>query len=358
MKETQKTIIILSPGFAENEADSTCLPSQQQLVTALSEEFPSIKLIILAFQYPFSNQPYQWNGTTVIPFSGKNKGRLYRLLLWVRVWRQLNVLKKQYTITGLFSFWYGECTLIGKLFGKRNGIKHFTWLLGQDARKGNKYAKLLRPHAGELVALSDFLVEEFEKNYRVRPAHVIPIGIDPRLYPPIPIERDIDIMGAGSLIPLKRYDLLIEVVKALKKTLPHIQAVICGKGEEKNKLASMINEAELQGSITLIGEKSHAEVLQLMQRTKLFLHPSAYEGFGVVCLEALYAGAQVISFCDPKKQPIPHWHIAKDLDEMINLSGQLLHAASIDHDPILAYTMIDTARSVMHLFDHNEIAID
>ena len=115
----------------------------------------------------------------VIPFNGRNKGKLYRLLLWMRVWKQLNVLKKQHELIGLFSFWYGECALIGKLFGKRNRIKHVTWLLGQDAREGNKYVKLLHPHPDELVALSDFTAKEFERNYAVQPAYIITNGIDP-----------------------------------------------------------------------------------------------------------------------------------------------------------------------------------
>jgi len=357
MKDRQKTLIILSPGFAENEADSTCLPPQQQFIHTCTEEFPSVKLIILAFQYPFSNKPYQWRNATVIPFNGKNKSKLYRLLLWMRVWKYLNTLKKQYTITGLFSFWYGECALIGKWFGKRNSIKHFTWLLGQDARKGNKYVAFLQPRPGELVALSDFLVKEFEKNYHTSPAHIIPIGIDPTLYSAMPVERDIDILGVGALIPLKRYGQLIEVVKALKINSPNIRAVICGRGEEKNKLVLMIEKAGLKDSISLIGEKPHKEVLQLMQRSKLFLHPSSYEGFGIVCLEALYAGAQVISFCDPVNEQVPHWHIAKDIDSMITLSEKLLPAIGIDHSPVLPYTIRDTARSVMQLFDHKEAAI-
>ena len=55
-----------------------------------------------------------------------------------------------------------------------------------------------------------------------------------------------------------------------------------------------------------------------MQRTKIFLHTSSYEGFSGACLEALYAGAHVISFCEPMKQKIDHWHIVKDEKEMLD----------------------------------------
>ena len=48
----KNTLIILSPGFAANEEDTTCLPPQQVFVKALNRNFPSLQIIILAFQYP------------------------------------------------------------------------------------------------------------------------------------------------------------------------------------------------------------------------------------------------------------------------------------------------------------------
>ena len=41
MKHDQKTLIILSPGFAKDEADTTCLPAQQVFIKALNKNFPS-----------------------------------------------------------------------------------------------------------------------------------------------------------------------------------------------------------------------------------------------------------------------------------------------------------------------------
>lgn len=355
--QQKKALVILSPGFAENEADSTCLPAQQQFINALNEQFPSVKLVILAFQYPFSNKNYQWNGAWVIPFNGKNKGKLYRFLLWIRVWNELNRLKKQYQLIGLFSFWFGECALIGKWFSKRNQFKHFTWVLGQDAGPGNKYVKWLRPLPDELVAMSDFLSKAFEKNYGIRPAYMIPNGIDPRIFSEQVPERDIDILGVGSLIPLKRYDLFIDIIKELKKQIPFIKAVLCGEGSERMRLALMIAEAGLQESVLLMGEQSHSAVLQVMQRSKVLLHPSSYEGFSGACLEALYAGAHVISFCNPKDAWVRHWHIVDDKDNMIQQALEILLTPDIEHKPVLAYTMNHTAKSIMELFDHIETAI-
>ena len=120
---------------------------------------------------------------------------------------------------------------------------------------------------------------------------MIPLGADPVQFSTQHFERDIDILGAGSLIPLKQYDIYIDVVFELKKKLPCIKTMICGNGPEHDKLRSMIEERDMQSNITLAGEISHDQVLKLMQRSKIFLHPSNYEGYGTVCLEALCAGA-------------------------------------------------------------------
>ena len=200
-------------------------------------------------------------------------------------------------------------------------------------------------------------VKEFEKNYGIRPAHMIPNGIDPRIFSEPVLERDIDVLGAGSLIPLKRYDLFLDIIKELKKQIPFIKAVLCGEGSEKQRLELIISAAGLQESVLLRGEQSHSTVLQLMQRSKVLLHPSSYEGFSGACLEALYAGAHVVSFCNPKDAWVRHWHIVDDKEHMIQQTREILLAPDIDHKPVLPYAMKNTAKSVMGLFNYNETAI-
>ena len=87
MKNMLDTLVILSPGFPENEADTTCLPAQQVFIRALNKEYPGLKIIILAFNYPFTRTAYTWFGNTVIPFAGRNRGKMTRLLVWARAWK-------------------------------------------------------------------------------------------------------------------------------------------------------------------------------------------------------------------------------------------------------------------------------
>ena len=354
MKCDTKTLVILSPGFPKDEADTTCLPAHQIFIRALNKNFPSLKIVILSFQYPFSTSAYNWYGNRVIPFNGMKKRVIAKLFLWRHLRSTLNKLRSENNIVGLLSFWCGECALIGKYFGKRNNLKHFSWVTGQDAKKGNKYIPLIRPQSHELIAMSDFLSKEFHKNYAVQPEHIIPNGIDTSLFQGKVTGRDITILGVGSLIPLKQYDVFINTVKEITRELPDTNAMLCGKGPQQMQLQKLIVHHKLQKNILLTGEKPHAEALRLMQRTKIFLHTSNYEGFSTVCLEALYAGCHVISFMKPMQHDIDHWHIVQTAGEMITRAIRILKDPATVYTAVLPYTMDDSARAIMQLFNYKE----
>ena len=57
-----QTLVILTPGFPENEADTTCLSHLQTFVKALKVVRPHLTIKILTFQYPFFSTTYEWFG--------------------------------------------------------------------------------------------------------------------------------------------------------------------------------------------------------------------------------------------------------------------------------------------------------
>jgi glycosyltransferase involved in cell wall biosynthesis len=350
MKKDQRSLVILTPGFPEDELDTSCLPFLQGLIRTLNKDFSCIKIIVVTFQYPYTSAEYIWNGNTIFSFGGRNKGKLSRRLLWFRVWRKLKRIKKDNNVIGLFSLWLGECAFIGHRFGKRFGIPHHCWIAGQDAKEGNKFVAKIKPSSKELIAISDFIADEFFKNYLIRPVHVIPNGIEPNLFEHVPYQRTIDVLGAGSLIPLKRYDLFVNCIIQTKKRFPAICSIIAGKGPQQSALQRKIHNYDLRNNVFLNGEMEHQNLLLLMQQSKIFLHPSSYEGFSMVCLEALYAGCHVISFCKPMNVNFEHWHIVKTEEEMIQKTLQILSCSNLEHKSVMPYSINETAKAVMNLF--------
>jgi len=350
MSSDKKTLVVLTPGFAKDEADSTCIPTQQSFIRTLNKAYPYINVIILALEYPYSSSKYDWFGNSVFSFNGRNVGGLPRLVLRQRVRRALKKIHAANKIDGLLSFWYGECALAGNEFEKKHHVQHYCWMWGQDARNGNKYVQKIRLAGDRLIALSDFLQMEFQKNYSITPQYVIPPGVDLNQFPKAKSTKDVDILAAGSLIPMKRYDLFISIIAEIKKIFPMVKAVLIGDGPKRKQLENLIKELRLESTITLTGELPHRNVLQWMQRSKIFLHPSSYEGFGIVCIEALCAGTTVISTVKPMNPQIKNWQIASTKEEMIHQAISILQYPDSEHESVVPYTIDQTALRMAELF--------
>lgn len=349
MSSQDKTLIILTPGFPGNEDDSTCLPLHQSFVYTLKKEYPDISVIILSFQYPYFQRSYTWLNTPVISFNGKNRGGIYKQLLRKKILRTIKEFYQPSGNTALLSFWYGECAFVGEEFARKNNLKHFCWLQGQDAKSDNPYPSKVKLKSSRIIALSDFLQDEFKKNHRTRPQYVIPPGIDTQRFSDQKKEKIIDILGTGSLILLKQYDIFLKVIAEIRNEFPAIKVVLTGTGPQREKLEKMIFELELEKNVTLTGQLPYAEVLKTMQQAKVFLHTSCYEGFGMVCLEALYAGARVISFNKPMGTPINNWDIVDSDEDMINRAIEILRDYRSPSGKILPFTIQETVSKMMKL---------
>jgi glycosyltransferase involved in cell wall biosynthesis len=349
MKEKIKTLLIFTPAFSAHEQDNW-LPWLQQTVQAMNNNFPELTIIIFSFKYPCQTSFYTWKNNQVFSFGSKKKNKINTLASRVKIFLAFKKLKKTNAIAGILSVWCGECAYIAKLCAWRASIRHFSWIVGQDARAGNKYVKKMRPVSEQLVAMSDFLQNEFFKNYTVKPAHIIPTGINTTLYNTEFLPKTIDLLGAGSLCRLKQFDVFTDVVNAIKKTLPNVTAVICGDGEEKTTLQNKIAALSLQQNISLQGAMPHTAIIEQMQQSKILLHPSLYEGFSNVCLEALYAGAHVISFTRAMQADIKNWHVVKTKEEMIDKAIALLTNPNTVYEKVMYNSFDDTAKKLVNLF--------
>ncbi|WP_419827812.1 glycosyltransferase [Sphingomonas sp.] len=106
----------------------------------------------------------------------------------------------------------------------------------------------------------------------------------PRAPPSAPL-----VLAAGRLIRQKGFDLLIDAVAAL----PDVRLTIVGDGPERVRLARLIGRRGLAGRVTLAGFAD--DIRPWLDRCRLFVLPSRYEGYGAVIVEALAAGRPVIA---------------------------------------------------------------
>ncbi|WP_156825705.1 glycosyltransferase [Lewinella cohaerens] len=286
-----KHIIWVTPGFAATEQDSQCIPPMQLLAKALMK-VDGLQLHIISLHYPKDNTPYQWHGTQVYPCA--RKGPATKIRTRIAAFRQLTKLLKQYPTALLHSFWMTDACLVTHLANRRFGVNHLVTLMGQDARPGNRYLKLLPSTSMTKVGLSLFHADQFQKTTGSKVDYIIPWGVAAHSISSS-TSKKYDVIGVGSLIPLKQYDYFIDLLVLVKKTIPSFSALLVGDGPERQKLEALATEKGLADNLTFTGALPREEVLSLMAQSKVFLHTSSYESFGFVLVEALQQGAQVVA---------------------------------------------------------------
>lgn len=345
-------VLWITPGFAAHENDSTCIPPMQLLAQQLVRQ--GIDLQIIALEYPFSDAPYRWHGASVFPCNGGNR----RWLKWRTLWRAMH-WGKACILEGfraaqppvVHSFWLGWASGLGERLWRRYGIPHYTTLMGQDVLPQNRkfLYGLDAARAGRLIAVSDFQNTVFGKNAGFRAKHVIPWGVEESEVPQtLPPNRPIDVLGAGSLIPVKNWEKWLNVIALAVRKAPGLRAEIVGDGAERAKLERLAQQLGLGQTVHFAGNQPRPSVLDKMKQSKVLLHTAHYESFGYVLAEAAMNGCRVVG------TPVGALEqFGKTAESEPALADLLLEALqqSILHQPVVLLTMQQTAEAYVKIYE-------
>lgn len=105
------------------------------------------------------------------------------------------------------------------------------------------------------------------------------------------------VIAAGSLVPRKGFDRLIQAFAPLVPEHPDWQLHIYGKGGERAKLLRLIDELGVAGNVALRG--FDAAYTEQLRNASIYALSSHYESFGMVIIEAMGAGVPVLAFDCP-----------------------------------------------------------
>ncbi|MEH7884032.1 glycosyltransferase [Bacillus sp. JJ1609] len=97
-------------------------------------------------------------------------------------------------------------------------------------------------------------------------------------------EGQINILTVGRLVPVKSYDLAIEVAKLLKNSNYKFKWFIIGEGPERKTLEKLISSYDLNEHIVLLGKKLNP--YPYMKNCDIYVQTSIKEGFGLTVCEA------------------------------------------------------------------------
>jgi glycosyltransferase involved in cell wall biosynthesis len=103
-----------------------------------------------------------------------------------------------------------------------------------------------------------------------------------------------DFNYSGRMDKNKQLDVLIRSVSALVSSHPAITMVFVGDGPERKNLEDLTTELGLEQNISFVGNQTYARIPYYLNRSKVFVMSSAFEGLPVAMLEALSCGLPVV----------------------------------------------------------------
>ncbi len=340
-----KHILWLTPGFAADEADSSCIPPLQLLAEALQSS-GRFHLHIVTLHFPYKIAPYAWKGLTVYPCAAS--ARQPKLFTWFRALAHARKLIKQYPIEAIHSFWLNDAALVGQWLSRAYRLPHTVTLMGQDARPSNAYLRLFSLKKMHLTALSPFHDDQLQASTGRRANEIIPWGIEKIAEAPTAVS--FDILGVGSLISLKNYALFIRLVAKIAAEYPEISATLIGDGPEKQALEKLAEALEIGDKVKFTGNLPREEVLAVMRQSAIFLHTSTYESFGFVLLEAAASGMQVVSTPVGIAATHSEWGIAETEEDLLVKLREAMTRPSV-RQPRFPYLMEQTAKRYEALYE-------
>lgn len=345
---SDNNILLLVPGFPKDENDFLCTPPVQDYLVKYVNKYPTTNFFVIAFQYPYIKMDYKWKGVKVHSIGGNNS-KLKKLYVWKNAIKRAKIINNKFAINSIHSLWFGECALVGYYLSLKLKCNHICTLMGQDVQSSNYYLRILNNEKIKIISLSQNQSNEFYKITKRKVDNEIFWGIEDQDYN-INNERIIDLLAVGSLIQLKNYGLLIRTVNEIVKEFPNIVCKLVGDGPDYSKLKTMAAQYGVDNNIEFTGLISRKEIFGLMKQSKIFVHPSKFEGSGFVFAEALANGMNIISFNVGYAKQSEKWLIAKDDNEFISHTKNLL-SAKLNYKPSNIFPISETVHKYHQLYN-------
>jgi glycosyltransferase involved in cell wall biosynthesis len=139
-----------------------------------------------------------------------------------------------------------------------------------------------------VVTLSESSRQEIVSMLGLDPSRITVVhpGVDPRFCPGPGRSRHPLVVAVGRLVPVKRFDLLIDQLAVVRRSVPGLRAEIVGEGYERPHLEARIRAAGAEEWIELAGRRSDDELLDAYRRAWVLVSTSQREGWGMTITEA------------------------------------------------------------------------
>jgi glycosyltransferase involved in cell wall biosynthesis len=150
------------------------------------------------------------------------------------------------------------------------------------------------------VFLSRLEEVQVTREFKVGLPRYIPVGVDTNVYRPNGHAREDLIFTVAWLqegnAERKGVPDSIRAADLLRRRRPGVRLVIAGeKASGYPKLRQLVDGLGAGESVVFLGAIPRQQKIELMQRCKVYIQPSHFEGFGVALLEAMSCGSAVLT---------------------------------------------------------------
>ena len=249
--------------------------------------------------------PSRWASPPKFRFANS----IYVRMLWLYsfftvplVAREL--LKGKYDVVHVHDGGYSSLLFSAVVAKRINHSRVFCTLHNNLARHiDRKLIQIFSKYVDRYIAVSPAIQKRWQEVYNSESV-VIPNGVDSSrfnssvdgapLRKRLGIENKFVILSLGRLSGQKGIEYLIQAVSYLKKDIPNLVVLICGRGEEEDYLKKMVENLGLNETIKFLGYIPSEELPMYYAACDVFVLPSIFETFALTLLEALSVGKPVV----------------------------------------------------------------
>jgi len=151
--------------------------------------------------------------------------------------------------------------------------------------------------AGDIVTASESSRRDICADFKVPPArvHVIPLGVDTRLFHPrtVPRAQGQIVAVASTDSPIKGVAILLHAVAKLA-TQRDVRLTVVNKLTPRGATDRLVGELSLRQQVRFVHGVSDNRLAELLASAEIAVVPSLYEGFSLPALEHMASGTPLI----------------------------------------------------------------